>query len=96
MQLFLIIFAAIIIEGLVTYIQTFFTPGTKFQWQQLVTVLVGLVVALAYNVDIFALFGITAAIPFIGCILTGILMSRGSNYIFDLINKLTTAKGSNT
>jgi hypothetical protein len=95
MQLFLVVFTAIIVEGLVTYAKTFFT-NAKFQWQQLVSVVLGVVVALAYNVDIFSMFGIVSVVPYIGSVLTGVLISRGSNYIFDLVKQLTAAKTDNS
>ena len=32
-----------------------------------------------------------AMLPYAGCVLTGVLISRGSNYIFDLISKIQNA-----
>ncbi len=86
---------AIIVEGLITYLKTFFVAG-KPQWQMLVGIGLGVTVTLVYNVDIFSLLGITSTIPFVGTVLTGILISRGSNYIFDLIETLQGAKTSDT
>lgn len=91
-QFITLVLMAIIVEGLITYTKTFFVDG-KPQWQMLVGLALGVVVALVYNVDVFALLGITAAVPFVGAILTGILISRGSNYIFDLIKALQGAGG---
>lgn len=88
MQQFLtVIMMAIIVEGLITYAKTFFAGG-KFQWQQLLGIGLGVLVTLVYNIDVFSLLGITTVVPFIGAILTGILISRGSNYIFDLLRTL--------
>lgn len=89
-QFFTIILMSVIVEGLITYAKTFFIGG-KFQWQMLVGIILGVAVALVYNVDIFALLGVVAAVPYVGAILTGILISRGSNYIFDLIKALQGA-----
>ena len=91
MQIFALLFAAIIVEGLITYFKTMVLNG-KFQWQQLTAILVGVGVAIIYNVDIFAMFGVTTTIPFVGSILSGILISRVSNYIFDLVKQLNTSK----
>lgn len=84
MEFFGLLFFAIIIEGIVSYVKTFFVDG-KIQWQTMVALALGVVVALAYQVDLLASVGLTSAIPYIGSVLTGILISRGSNYIFDLI-----------
>ncbi len=82
-----LIMMSIIVEGLITYAKTFFVGG-KPQWQMLVGIVLSVTVALVYNVDIFALLGIMATVPYVGAILTGIIISRGSNYIFDLIKTL--------
>lgn len=84
MEFFGLLFFAIIIEGIVSYVKTFFVDG-KIQWQTMVAIALGIVVALAYQVDLLATVGLTAMVPYVGCVLTGILISRGSNYIFDLI-----------
>lgn len=86
-----IVFGAIIIEGLITYLRTFFIDG-KIQWQMLLAIGLGAVVAIAYRIDLFALVGLESTIPLVGCILTGILISRGSNYIFDLFAQIAKSK----
>ena len=86
---------AIIVEGLITYLKTFFIGG-KPQWQMLVGIGLGVTVSLVYDVDIFALLGITSTVPYVGAVLTGVLISRGSNYIFDLIKTLQGAKTSDS
>ncbi len=90
-----LIFMAIIVEGLITYIKELIVGG-KPQWQMIVGIVLGITVAMVYNVDIFAILGIAAAVPYVGAILTGILISRGSNYIFDLIKALQGAGGGST
>lgn len=87
MQIFNLIMLSIIIEGIVSYVKEWFVDN-HFQWQQLVTVILGIIIAVCYDVDLLAMFGATSQVPYIGCVLTGILLSRGSNYIFDLIKKL--------
>lgn len=48
----------------------------------------GLVVALSVNFDILRLLGFTPVVPFVGVVLTGILISRGGNFVHELIKKL--------
>jgi len=91
-QFITLILVAILVEGVVTYINTFFVKG-KFQWQMLVGLTLGIAVSLIYRVDVFAMLNISTSIPFIGAVLTGILVSRGSNYIFDLVKALQGATG---
>lgn len=79
---------AIIIEAVITYSNQFFVNGS-FSWQMLASIILGIVVAVAYKLDLPAYFNLQAGFPYVGNILTGILLSRGSNYMFDLIEKLT-------
>ena len=82
-----IICAAIIVECIIAYVKTFFVDG-KIQWQMITSLVLGIVVALAYSLDLLALCGLESNIPFIGQVLTGILLGRGANYIADLIKLL--------
>lgn len=88
-----IICAAIIVEGIIAYVKTFFVDG-KIQWQMITSLVLGIVVALAYSLDLLALCGLESNIPFIGQVLTGILLSRGANYIADLIKLLISTSGN--
>lgn len=78
---------AILIEGIITYINQFFVQE-NFCWQMLFSMALGIVISVAYKLDLPAYF-MKSNIPYVGCVLTGILLSRGSNYIFDLLRKLT-------
>nr|WP_319489432.1 hypothetical protein [uncultured Caproiciproducens sp.] len=91
MEYFGLFFLAVIVEGVITYINEFFVKGV-LKWEMIFSILLGVFVAVAYGVDMLALVGLKTSIPFIGSILTGILISRGSNYVFDLVKTLTAAK----
>lgn len=91
MNIAIIISVAILIEGLVEYGKTIadmFNDGEKrTAIIQLITIIVGIGLAFAFNADMFNPLGLTVN-HYIGMILTGIVMSRGSNYVSDLIGKL--------
>ena len=53
---------------------------------------VGLAVALVYQQDVLAMLNITGGYHTVGSILTGILISRGGNYVHDLVERLTKGK----
>ena len=78
---------AVLIESLITYINQFFVQE-NFCWQMALSLILGIIIALAYKLDLPAHFNLKSEIPYIGRILTGILLSRGSNYLFDLISKI--------
>ena len=78
---------AILIEGIITYINQFLVQES-FCWQMALSLALGILVAVAYKLDLPSYFNLNSDIPYVGCILTGILLSRGSNYVFDLMTKI--------
>lgn len=52
----------------------------------------GILICMLTNANIFPIVGISIKIPVIGEILTGIIVSRGANFVHDLFTKL---KGGN-
>lgn len=95
MNYFGIIFLAIVVEGIITYVKEFFVKG-KFKWEMLISIFIGVLTSAAYQVDVFAMVGMQTAVPYLGSILTGILISRGSNYTFDLIKAIGAVQGKIT
>lgn len=91
MQWYSLLFVTVIIEALITYGKTI-VREKKLQWQVLLSMALGVVCAFGFGIDLFAVAGIEAKIPYLGIVLTGILLSRGSNYIFDLISTITKLK----
>lgn len=91
MEYFGLFLLSIIVEGVITYFKEFFING-EIKWEMAASVLLGIFVAVAYGADLLADMGMQTNIPYVGSILTGILISRGSNYVFDLVKKLTEAK----
>ena len=88
-KFFAIIALAILIEGIVTYVKEL---KNEFHWGLVAPIVLGVFVAIAYKLDIPAELGIVANLPYVGEVLTGIIMARGSNYLYDLIGKLTGGK----
>ena len=77
----------ILLEGIITYINNFFVSGEP-PYQMILSLVFGIFIAVAYNIDILKFINIESNIPYVGSILTGILFSRGSNYVYDLVNKI--------
>ena len=55
---------------------------------ELVALVVGLVLAFGAGQNLFGLIGVEFAYPIVGTLLAGIVVSRGSNYIHDLLGRL--------
>jgi len=81
-----LIFCAIITEGFITYIKQAFS--SEFYLSVILSITFGILISISYKLDIFEKINLKSEVPFIGNILTGILISRGSNYIFDIIKNL--------
>lgn len=52
------------------------------------SLVLGILICILAKVDIFAIVGLNLFIPFIGSIFTGIIVSRGANFVNDLFKKL--------
>jgi len=66
----------------------FKTEGKSKGIYQLITILIGLFIAFSFeNVNLFAIIGMTAN-PIVAKIITGILISRGSNWCFDFFKRI--------
>lgn len=92
MEFFGIIAVAVLIEALVEYFKTiakaFADKEYKIFATQAFTVAIGIFMAFAFGANVFPQIGLEVNAT-IGTVITGIIMSRGSNYASDLIGKLT-------
>ena len=87
MSIVTIITIALLVEAVWETLKMVWQEG-KISVNTIGALIVGIAVSILAKIDIFAMQGITLSIPLIGWILTGILMSRGANFIHDLFNKL--------
>ena len=86
-----IIAVSILIEGLVEYGKTICdmveNGEKKTAITQCITIIVGILLMFAFDKDLFAVIGMPVN-HYIGIVLTGIIASRGANYVSDFIGKL--------
>lgn len=94
MNWFAVIVFAILVEGIVEYFKLAFPRFGESQFIIPATVLLGVAVCILYGCDLLAVMGLVTPVPYVGNVLTGILVARGSNYIYDVIGKFTDAKGA--
>lgn len=85
MQAIALIFVlAVLTEGLVEY---FGTPIPS-AYKRYIAAIVGVIVCILYNADLLAILGYAASVPFVGAILTGLVVGRGSNYLNDIVARI--------
>ena len=87
MSIVTIITIALLVEAIWETLKMVWQEG-KININTIGALIVGIAVSILAKIDIFAMQGISLSIPLVGWILTGILMSRGANFIHDLFNKL--------
>lgn len=91
MNITVIIAVAILIEALVEYAKTIMKMvedgEKKTAITQCATVVLGVLLSFAFNADLFVPIGIEVN-HVVGTIITGIIASRGANYISDFIKKI--------
>jgi fatty acid desaturase len=87
MDIVTIIILALVAEAIWETIKTMWSDGA-IDINRIGAMAVSLVVAFGAGADIFALVGIPLAIPFVGTFFTGLLISRGANFLHDLFEKI--------
>jgi hypothetical protein len=56
-------------------------------WKKYLAIAIGIILALVFNVDVFRdVLKITAVVPYVGSVITGAILGRGSNYLHDLVS----------
>jgi len=86
-----IILFAILVEGTVEYIKL--SLQKQICAEIIGAFIFSLIITIGYKLDFFeAWLGLEPIIPYLGNVLTALVISRGSNYVFDLIGKFTEAK----
>ncbi len=92
----LIITLAIVVEALIEYGKSVGKAFASGEWKtavtQLVAVCVGVFLCIVSGADLFAAADVTFTLPYIGMVLTGVLISRGANYVSDFVKKLQVRK----
>lgn len=74
-----------VLGGLVDRLQAMGIPIDR-----IMSLVIALVICLGigWRVDLFVLIGLGLAVPYIGLVLTAIILSRGSNFVHDLLSRL--------
>lgn len=86
-NLLIIVMVALIAESVWETLKMTWQEG-KVSIDRIGALVVALVLSIGVRLDILSLLGINTTIPLLGVILTGILISRGSNFIHDLLVKI--------
>lgn len=86
-----LILVAILVEAIWENCKMIWKDG-KFNVNMLGSLILGIIICSFAGLDLFNIIGISLNIPILGCVLTGIIVSRGANFVNDLFDKLKTKK----
>lgn len=85
-----LIVVAILVEAVSDWVKDVVRAEVK--WTKMVALFVSIVVVFTLRLDLFVLIGLDPAFPFVGGILLSIFVSRGSNFVHDLLDRLRSGK----
>lgn len=80
------LFMAMFVEGITTYIKSI-AVDNNFTIGLLLSIIVSIIISICYDIDIPKQLGISSKIAYIGNIISGLLIARGSNYLYDFITR---------
>lgn len=86
-----LVIVAILVEAIWENIKMVYQEG-KLSISRIGSLVISIIICVIANVDIFPVVGVSMSIPFIGSILTGIVVSRGANFVNDLFSNLKGVK----
>lgn len=87
-----LVIVAILVEAIWENCKMIWQKG-KFSISMIGALVVSILVCVLTGADIFPIVGLNIAVPFVGSVLTGIVVSRGANFVSELFTKL---KGGTT
>lgn len=86
-----LVIVAILVEAIWENIKMIYQSG-KISISMIGSLVISILLCVLTGIDIFPIVGLTISVPIIGSVLTGIIVSRGANFVNDLFAKL---KGGN-
>ncbi|MGG7177585.1 hypothetical protein ACQPU1_08340 [Clostridium paraputrificum] len=94
MNISIVIILALLSESVWETLKMTWQKG-KISTDRIGALIISMLIVFATGLDIFKILNVEAKAPGIGMVLTAILLSRGSNFIHDLIGKITDIKSVN-
>lgn len=88
-----IVLLATLIEGLITYLFGEQSPYKRV-WLRYVSLILGVITAIAYKVNIPGMVGLVALAPVVNYIVSGLIIGRGANYLNDIFALIQAKKSA--
>lgn len=94
MELIGFMFMAFFVEGLVDFVKQIVDADKSIKYAYILSIVLGVVICCVFNLNLLSLLGINTTVPFAGNIVSGFIISRGSNYLNDIISKFLTKENA--
>ena len=88
-----LVIVAILVEAIWENCKMIWQKG-KFSISMVGSLVVSILVCVLTKADIFPMVGLNITVPIVGSILTGMVVSRGANFVNDLFEKMKGGKVS--
>lgn len=88
-NLFALIVISMFIEAFISYVQTIFKEN-RIQWQIVIAFIFAVIICFDTQLNFLQVLGIQERWPQIGTAITALVVCRGSNYLFEFYNQLTS------
>lgn len=82
-----LVIVAILVEAIWENIKMVYQSG-KVSISMIGSLVISILLCILASIDIFPIVGLTISVPIVGSVLTGIIVSRGANFVNDLFTKL--------
>jgi len=79
---------AAVIEGIIAYVIPSNNAEMPREWIKYVSAVLSIAICIAYKADILATLGVLSPLPYVGEIITGLIVGRGSNFLNDFYGKI--------
>lgn len=86
-----IVILSVIVEGVITNLKFLWTKQ-EFSISRVASLITSILIAIITNANLFLLVDLPVSVPYIGSVLTGIIVSSGANFVYDLWDKLINIK----
>lgn len=82
-----LIVLGILVEAITEVVKLIFVDG-ELNWNHLISIFIGITFSLAVGLDLLELLNLNSNLPFVGEIATGLIISRGSNAVHDILERI--------
>lgn len=83
-----IVLLAMVIEAIIAYVLPKNETDEPREWIKYLSAGLGIVLCVAYRADILAMLGVISPLPYVGSVVTGLIIGRGSNFLNDFYQRI--------